>query len=214
MQPVVLVDTREHAEEVVRHIKESGCGVVKTKLEVGDYVAGRFVFERKSVQDFINSIIDGRLFDQATRLREAKLRPVIVIEGNLWEELRYREISPNAVLGAQLALHGMEIGILYTEDKTQTGALLCLAAKKEIKSGVKTPKVRKKADVRSLQIALLASLPGIGPKRAEELLRRYGTPLNALLNYKTWDVDEKHHAVIKRVLETPYSASSSLDDFM
>ncbi len=214
MQPVVLVDTREHAEEVVRHIKESGCGVVKTKLEVGDYVAGRFVFERKSVQDFINSIIDGRLFDQATRLREAKLRPVIVIEGNLWEELRYREISPNAVLGAQLALHGMEIGVLYTEDKTQTGALLCLAAKKEIKSGVKTPKVRKKADVRSLQIALLASLPGIGPKRAEELLRRYGTPLNALLNYKTWDIDEKHHAVIKRVLETPYSASSSLDDFM
>ena len=214
MQPVVLVDTREHAEEVVRYIKESGCGVVKTKLEVGDYVAGRFVFERKSVQDFINSIIDGRLFDQATRLREAKLRPVIVIEGNLWEELRHREISPNAVLGAQLALHGMEIGILYTEDKTQTGALLCLAAKKEIKSSVKTPKVRKKADVRSLQIALLASLPGIGPKRAEELLRRYGTPLNALLNYKTWDVDEKHHAVIKRVLETPYSASSSLDDFM
>jgi len=214
VQPVVLVDTREHAEEVVRYIKESGCGVVKTKLEVGDYVAGRFVFERKSVQDFINSIIDGRLFDQATRLREAKLRPVIVIEGNLWEELRHREISPNAVLGAQLALHGMEIGILYTEDKTQTGALLCLAAKKEIKSSVKTPKVRKKADVRSLQIALLASLPGIGPKRAEELLRRYGTPLNALLNYKTWDVDEKHHAVIKRVLETPYSASSSLDDFM
>lgn len=214
MQPVVLVDTREHAEEVVRYIKESGCGVVKTKLEVGDYVAGRFVFERKSVQDFINSIIDGRLFDQATRLREAKLRPVIVIEGNLWEELRYREISPNAVLGAQLALHGMEIGVLYTVDKTQTGALLCLAAKKEIKSGVKTPKVRKKADVRSLQIALLASLPGIGPKRAEEFLRRYGTPLNALLNYKTWDIDEKHHAVIKRVLETPYSASSSLDDFM
>ena len=214
MQPVVLVDTREHAEEVVRYIKESGCGVVKTKLEVGDYVAGRFVFERKSVQDFINSIIDGRLFDQATRLREAKLRPVIVIEGNLWEELRYREISPNAVLGAQLALHGMEIGVLYTVDKTQTGALLCLAAKKEIKSGVKTPKVRKKADVRSLQIAFLASLPGIGPKRAEEFLRRYGTPLNALLNYKTWDIDEKHHAVIKRVLETPYSASSSLDDFM
>jgi len=214
VQPVVLVDTREHAEEVVRYIKESGCGVVKTKLEVGDYVAGRFVFERKSVQDFINSIIDGRLFDQATRLREAKLRPVIVIEGNLWEELRYREISPNAVLGAQLALHGMEIGVLYTVDKTQTGALLCLAAKKEIKSGVKTPKVRKKADVRSLQIAFLASLPGIGPKRAEEFLRRYGTPLNALLNYKTWDIDEKHHAVIKRVLETPYSASSSLDDFM
>jgi len=95
--PVVLVDTREHAEEV----KESGCGVVKTKLEVGDYVAGRFVFKRKSVQDFINSIIDGRLFDQATRLRETKLRPVIVVEGDLWEELQFRKISPNATQPAE-----------------------------------------------------------------------------------------------------------------
>ncbi|KUO90837.1 MAG: hypothetical protein AT708_02175 [Pyrobaculum sp. OCT_11] len=214
MQPVVLVDTREHAEEVTRHIKESGCGVVKTKLEVGDYVAGRFVFERKSARDFVNSIIDGRLFDQAARLRGAGLRPVMVVEGNLWEELRFRKISPNAVLGAQLALHGMEIGVLYTEDKAQTGALLCLAAKKETKSSVKTPTVKKGADIKSLQIALLASLPGIGPKRAEELLRKHGTPLNALLNYKSWDVDERRHAVIKRVLETPFGASSSLDDFM
>jgi DNA excision repair protein ERCC-4 len=212
--PVVLVDTREHAEDVLRYIKESGCNVVKTKLEVGDYVAGRFVFERKSVNDFINSIIDGRLFDQALRLRGLDLKPVIVVEGNLWEELRYRKISPNAVLGAQLALHSMDIGIIYTEDKTQTGALLCLAAKREAKEGIKIPSIKKKTDIKALQIALLASLPGIGPKRAEDLLKKYGTPLNALLNYKSWDIDSKRHVIIKRVLETPYSASSSLDDFI
>lgn len=212
--PVVLVDTREHAEEVIRHIKESGCGVVKTKLEVGDYVAGRFVFERKSVNDFINSIIDGRLFDQAMRLRGVDLKPAIVVEGDLWRELKHRKISPNAVLGAQLVLHSMDIGVVYTEDKTQTGVLLCLAAKRETKGGIKTPSVKKKTDIKTLQIALLASLPGIGPRRAEELLKKYGTPLNALLNYKSWEIDEKRHVIIKRVLETPYGASPSLDDFI
>jgi ERCC4-type nuclease len=214
VQFLVLVDTREHAEEVIRHIKEAGCGVVKTKLDAGDYVAGRFIFERKSVADFVNSIIDGRLFDQAVRLKDTGLKPVVIVEGDLWGELRFRKISPNAVLGAQLALYGMDIGVVYTEDKAQTGALLCLAAKREVKSGVRTPSAKKKIDIKSLQIALLASLPGVGPKRAEELLRKYGTPLNALLNYKSWNIDEKRHVIIKRVLETPYGASSSLDDFM
>jgi len=214
VQFLVLVDTREHAEEVTRHIKEAGCGVVKTKLDAGDYVAGRFIFERKSVADFVNSIIDGRLFDQAVRLKDTGLKPVVIVEGDLWGELRFRKITPNAVLGAQLALYGMDIGVVYTEDKAQTGALLCLAAKREVKSGVRTPSAKKKIDIKSLQIALLASLPGVGPKRAEELLRRYGTPLNALLNYKSWNIDEKRHVIIKRVLETPYGASSSLDDFM
>ncbi|ACB39665.1 ERCC4 domain-containing protein [Pyrobaculum neutrophilum] len=212
--PTVLVDSREQAEEVVRHIKEAGCAVVKTKLEVGDYVAGVFIFERKSASDFVNSIIDGRLFDQAERLKSAGLRPVIVVEGDLWEELKSRRVSPNAVLGAQLALYKMGLGLIYTEDRAQTGALLCLAAKKEGGGKVKAPAAKKGSDVRALQIALLASLPGIGPKRAEELLKRFGTPLNALLNYRSWNIDERRHAAIKRILETPYSSGSQLDDFL
>ncbi|MGC9049458.1 ERCC4 domain-containing protein [Pyrobaculum sp.] len=216
MNPVVLVDTREWALEVVRAIKEAGCGVLKTRLEVGDYVAGDFVFERKSVDDFVNSVVEGRLFEQAERLRSSGMRPVVVVEGDLWGELRFRRVSPNAVLGALLALASMGVGLIYTEDRAQTGALVCLAARRESsKRGVKAPVAKKRGiDIRSLQIALLASLPGIGPRRAEELLRRYGTPLNALLNYRSWNVDDRSHMAIKRVLETPYGDSSTLDDFL
>lgn len=214
MNYVVLVDTREHVEEVVRGIKEGGCGVVKTKLEAGDYVAGGFVFERKSASDFVNSIIEGRLFDQVTRLKNSGLKPIVVVEGDLWKELRHREISPNAVLGAQLAVYTMGVGIVYTADEEQTGSLLCIAAKRGTGKGVKTPTPKKTVDVRSLQISLLASLPGVGPKRAEELLKRYRTPLNAILNYRSWEVDEKRHRLIKRVLETPYGEDSSLEKFL
>ncbi|MEM1599160.1 MAG: ERCC4 domain-containing protein, partial [Pyrobaculum sp.] len=116
MGQTVLVDSREHAQEVVRHIKEAGCGVLKTKLEAGDYIAGDFVFERKSAQDFINSVVDGRLFEQAAKLKSSGLKAVVVVEGDLWGELRFRKISPNAVLGAQLALYAMGVGLIYTED--------------------------------------------------------------------------------------------------
>lgn len=138
---------------------------------------------------------------------------VVVVEGDLWGELRFRKISPNAVLGAQLALYAMGVGLIYTEDKAHTGALVCLAAKRSEKQGVKTPTVKKRADIKTMQVALLASLPGIGPKRAEQLLKKYGTPLNALLNYKSWELDEKRHALIKKILETPHGEGGTLDDF-
>jgi len=44
-------------------------------------------------------------------------------------------------------------------------------------------------------------------------LKKYGTPLNALLNYKSWDVDSKSHALIKRILETPFDTSNTLDRY-
>ncbi|AAL63692.1 ERCC4 domain-containing protein [Pyrobaculum aerophilum] len=214
MSPVVLVDTRERALEVVRYIKEGGCGVIKTKLEAGDYAAGGYVFERKSVDDFVNSVIEGRIFEQAEKLKSTGLKPVVVVEGDLWGELKYRKISPNAVLGALLALNSLGLGLIYTEDKAQTGILVCLAAKREAKRPVKTPVVKtKQLDIKTLQIALLASLPGIGARRAEELLKKYGTPLNALLNYKSWDVDSKSHVLIKRILETPFDANNTLDGY-
>lgn len=207
----VLVDTREHVQEVVKSIKEAGCSLVKVKLEVGDYVAGEFLFERKSTSDFVNSIIDGRLFTQASLLVKSGLRPAVIVEGDLWDELSHREIHQNAVLGAQLALLAMGVGLIYSEGPAQTGSLICLAAKRGERR-VRVPTVRKTENIREAQIAFLSALPGIGPKRAEELLKKYGTPLNAILNYRSWEIDSKKHAVIKRILETPFG--STLDKFL
>ena len=71
---VVYVDSNEYAvarevAEVLR--KNFGCVIVVKDLDVADYVASeRVAVERKTVIDLVNSIKDGRLFDQVKRLKQ------------------------------------------------------------------------------------------------------------------------------------------------
>jgi ERCC4-type nuclease len=198
----VIADSREYRTDVVKYIKEAGCQVVQKQLEVGDYIAGYFLFERKSSHDFISSIVDGRLFDQASRLSSSGQKPVIIIEGDIWRAADLRDVHQNAILGAELAITRMGIGVLYTRSPEQTGYAVCLAARQAGREnrGIRIPH-SKGADLRRLQIEFLSSLPGVGIKTAEQLLRRYGSPLRAIQNYRSWPLSDRALAKIRRVLE-------------
>ncbi len=197
----VIADSREYKSDVVKYIKETGCQVIQKQLDVGDYVAGYFIFERKSSHDFISSIVDGRLFEQAAKLLSSGLKPVIIIEGDIWRAVDLREVHPNAVLGAELTIARMGVNLLYTRSSEQTGHAICLAARQTDRGGGLRIPHAKSSDIKKLQIELLTALPGVGVKTAEELLKKYGSPLKALQNYKSWPISEKALAKIKRILE-------------
>ncbi len=214
--PLVIVDEREYRSTVVRHIKLSGCSASAGRLDVGDYVvSSELAFERKSARDFVASIVDGRLFDQARRLREAYARPVFVVEGDVDLAVRGRMVSRNAVIGAQLALIRMGISILYTSNEEETGTAICLAAKQEERSGKGMRLARSKgSSLEDAQLALLASLPGIGPRRAQAVLEAFSTPMNALVNFKRWGVagvPETTIEKVERVLTSPYNRKRNGD---
>jgi Fanconi anemia group M protein len=65
----VIVDDRESKSEVIKFLSETkNVSVGIKRLSLGDYlVDNRLVFERKTLNDFALSIIDGRLFSQAIR---------------------------------------------------------------------------------------------------------------------------------------------------
>lgn len=198
----------------MKFIKEAGCQVVQKQLEVGDYIAGSLIFERKSAHDFISSIADGRLFEQISKLSSSGLRPVVVIEGDLWRVVNMRGVHPNALLGAQIAILRMGVGVLYTRSPEQTGYAICYSAKQTERGsgGIKIPHP-KGGDMRRLQIEFLSSLPGVGVKTAEQLIRRYGSPLKALQNYKSWPLSEKALIKIKRILEGEQEDRGDLSAF-
>jgi len=67
---LIFVDSREQASNAVRELSKFDNVSVKVKqLELGDYVlSDEVIIERKTVEDFLASMLDGRLFSQLIAL--------------------------------------------------------------------------------------------------------------------------------------------------
>src|SRR3989344_5622509 len=86
--------------------------------------------ERKTTNDFLNSIIDKRIIQQLIALKENFTIPLLIIEGskNIYE---IRNFHPNAIRGmlASIALD-YQIPIIYTKNFRDTASLLTVIAKR------------------------------------------------------------------------------------
>jgi len=179
----VKVDDRERRSPVIPELIRLGLRPVFERLEVGDYVIGGiYGVERKSSEDFVNSIIDKRLFEQARLLREAYEKPLIVVEGDLELTVAGRGVRINQVLGALLALAEMKVPAVQVSSPERTALLIYLLSRKlekdsEYLTPVKKRVVRKDfGSVPIVQLNLLATLPGISSTTAKRLLEHFRTP--------------------------------------
>ncbi|MEO2152454.1 MAG: ERCC4 domain-containing protein, partial [Thermococcus sp.] len=138
---VVYVDSRELRSGVPKILKELGAEIEVRTLDVADYVVSEEVgIERKSANDFIQSIIDGRLFDQVERLKRAYEKPVIIIEGELYG---IRNVHPNAIRGAIASVTvDWGVPILFSSGKEETAQFIYLLAKREQEERKKEVRLR------------------------------------------------------------------------
>jgi Fanconi anemia group M protein len=173
MAIVIFADALE--KEVIDILKTYDCHVVEKKLEVADFIPFEDIgVERKRDRDFVQSIIDGRLFEQMKNLRECFERPLLVIEGN---NLYGTNVHENAIRGALVSVAlDYNVPIIWTNNKRETAALLFLIAKRE-QSGKKrifgVKGRRKPMNLQEFQEYVVSSLPGIGLLTAKELLRKF-----------------------------------------
>ncbi len=173
---VVYVDSRELRSGVPKHLRELGADVEVRTLDVADYVVSEDVgIERKSANDFLQSIIDGRLFEQVSRLKGAYERPLLVIEGNPYG---IRNIHPNAIRGAIAAL-ALDWGlpVLFSSDPEETARFIYLIAKREQEERKK--EVRLRSEKKALTLAerqrlIVEGLPNVSSTLAKRLLRHFG----------------------------------------
>jgi len=172
----VVSDYRER--DVSKALKKFGAEIKVMPLETGDFVCSdRLVIERKSHSDFVSSIIDGRIFDQAKRMRDNFEKPIFIIEGT-----SNRNITANSMKAtiASLAVN-YGVSIISTKNKTDTALTIFWLAKKEqhesdrelsVRVG-KRPKNKKK-----LQEQIVCGLPGISNVICRRLLDEFGTVEN------------------------------------
>lgn len=209
--PVVFADTREGNSKVIRHLSEMEIDVKVQAMAVGDYqVSDEVVIERKTANDFVDSIVDKRLFKQARSLMEEFKRPLIILEG---DDLYNGMINPNAIRGsiASIALD-FGISIIPTRNAQDTAAMIKRIAIRE-QSGEKTPiQIRtdkKPVNLWEQQLFIIESLPNIGPVNAKNLLEHFGTVAN-IINASESQLQEvegigkKTAANIRKVVDSKY----------
>jgi Fanconi anemia group M protein len=179
----VLVDSRELVSKVVKELYAEGIIVKTARLEVADYVLSeRVAVERKEVEDFIRSIIDGRLFQQAIEMSKEYQSPIMVIEGeDLFERTAMHE---KAIFGALASLLAdFHLPIIFTKNEVETARILTAIAKREHKEGKRIVGIRGEKGSMSLQDRqrfIVESLPNVSGTLASRLLAHFGTVRNVV----------------------------------
>ena len=167
--PIVYADSREGNSKVIRHLTEMEMDVKIRSMAVGDYqVSDEVAIERKTAKDFVDSLIDKRLFKQARELSEEFKKPLLILEG---DDLYAGMVNANAIRGsiASIALD-FGISIIPTRNAQDTAAMIKRIAIRE-QNGEHTPvQIRtdkKPVSLLEQQLFIIESLPNIGPVNAK-----------------------------------------------
>ncbi len=180
---LVYVDSRERNSGVIKALSEMGAITKIKQLEVGDFViTDDIVFERKTIEDFLESILDGRLFNQLNKMASNYSSPLILVEGNQQELFSLRNIHRNAIIGTltSIALN-YRVPVIFTKDAKETAEFIFVTAKREqLKSGsdIRLRVGRKGLTISEQQRFIIESLPTVGPQLAISLLEKFGSIKN------------------------------------
>lgn len=209
----IIVDTREMRGNLAKKLFELGAKIESKQLQVGDFIlSDRVCVERKTVKDFLQSIIDGRLFSQISSLGKNFEKPLIIVEG-IDDIYTKRNIHPNAIRGAIASLAvDFRIPIIQTSGEEETALFLFMIASREQldkKISISLRGEKKPLDNMLLQEYIVSSLPGIGREIARNLLKHFKTIKN-IFNAdikelkKVEKIGDKKAEKIKEILEKEY----------
>lgn len=187
----VFADHREKSSRVIKELMDKNISVNLQQLDVADYIISNEIgIEYKTVEDFVNSIVDGRLIEQVKELKYNFSRPLIIIEGQ--EDLySVRNIHPNAVRGMLASITtSFGIPILQTKNTRETVEMIISIAKREQSDGYYTPHTSKKGmSLKEQQEYFISALPNVGLKTARKLLEKFGSP-EKVMNASVDDLKE------------------------
>lgn len=176
---IIEIDDRERSAG----IKEILCArediiIEEKRLLTGDYLINkRIAVERKTVKDFILSIIDGRLFSQASRLRRYAEIQFMIIEGTDLFHTGYH-IDPQAIKGAIVSLSvSWQIPLIFSKSPKGTAEILIMAGSHDVKyrDDILKRMGRRPRRLHTRKLFLLQGLPNIGPKIAKRMLKHFGS---------------------------------------
>ncbi len=204
----VTIDYREKNSLVHVYLKKRGFEIEFKELKIGDYIVKGTVIERKTIPDFINSMINHHLLNQIEELKQHKNK-LIIIEGFSEQQLygqKDERVNANAIRGFLLSIvlkH--QIPIIFSENSEDTAKFIDILSSKKEKELNLNAKKRIFSGKEQLQF-IIESFPGIGPKKAKKLLEKFGNIQNIILASEE-DLKEilgKRAKEIRNIIESKY----------
>lgn len=185
-KPKIIVDYREKNSLVISELVSLGLDVEVKELKIADYLVNGTAIERKTVSDFINSMKNRRLLKQLEELRQYESR-LLIVEGIEEQELysddfseERRGMHPNSIRGFLLSiLLNYKVPIIFTKNYEDTSRFISVLSRKKPREAPLN--VTKKFRSRKEQSQyILEGFPGIGPKTARRLLKKFKTIKNVI----------------------------------
>jgi len=208
--PKIVIDYREKNSFVISQLAKLGFDFEFKALKVADYLVNDIAIERKTVTDFISSMISRRLLKQLEELQQYNQR-LLMIEGIDEQEL-YTDskekvgMHPNSVRGFLLSIVlKYKVPIIFTKSAEDTAKFIYVLSKRksrELSFNVTKKALNKKEQLRFI----IESFPGIGPKTAKKLLERFKS-IKSIINAPKEELKEvlgKKTETVKKLIEQEY----------
>ncbi len=206
----IIADDREKNSFVISEIRSLGIEVELKRLNVADYLVKGIAIERKTVSDFISSMISRRLLNQLEELSQYEER-ILIIEG-IYEQELYSDleeisgIHPNSIRGFLISIIlKYKTPIIFSKDYRDTARFISVITKRKPKEMPLNPS-KKTLNKKERMQFILEGFPGIGSKTAKKLLEEFKTIKN-IINAQEEDLKKvvgKKAETIKKLIEEKY----------
>jgi ERCC4-type nuclease len=177
----IVIDTREKQSLIATNLISKKANVNFEKLEVGDYLIGDVLIERKTFADFVSSMIDRRLQEQLINLKKSE-RCFLLIEGFYYDYEKFN-VHENAIRGMLLSIAtDFQIPLIFTKNEEDTSNFLILTAKKFEKQKSENS-LRQSKNIKTIgeqKQFILEGFPWIGPIAAKKLIEEFGSIKNII----------------------------------
>lgn len=206
----IVADHREKNSLVISELSHLGIDVEMKNLPVADFLVGDVAIERKTISDFISSMINKRL---ARQLEEIKQYPkhLLVIEGideqELYNDHNHEGINANAIRGFLLSiLLEFQVPIIFTKNYEDSARFISVLAKKTEKHHVSIRAKKKTFNKKEQLQYILEGFPGIGPATAKRLLKEFRT-IKGIINANEDELKEilgKKSELFQKIISVNY----------
>lgn len=189
---MIIVDVHE-PKSVLSLLKRKGLDFERNFLEVGDYILpDGIAIERKRGDDFLHSIIDGRLWVQANNLTQYDVPIFCVVSNNMWKDMYFNKSRHihKAYYGALATLISKfsipTVNFSSDEDFVDFICYLYSKILSDKKSTRPVPLCRKPKSLSERRENCLAMIEGVSISKAKQLLDCFGS----IRNISNADIDE------------------------